>query len=272
MQEKKFHRIPVDVIQDDYRSGDGLVTLQLCRPSKDQQHRQGRQAQLPTPRSSTSSTKQGIAREYLLCCEKISEKEPIKSSDKADRIKSDKHQSLEPAMSAARPINSVEATISSDPVGDVYKLAYENTPLIYEQTFDYKYCNNPIHGAFGKIQLDPDSNILGATVVAPRAIDFQSLGCSESRVSEEKVLDKVRELAGHETVPKEWRNPPIKWCFDSKKSKWRLAYIVEGVMKQGDGKIDRTHRQHFGISFIEIVDYIMSAEDGTCITEVRLNS
>jgi hypothetical protein len=251
--------IPMEVVQDTPRNG--LRTLRLSRrqdyPHSQKQHiiRKVLPIEWIDPGSSEYWESE-FALKYLLKCESISEN--FSQTENSSSDQRDEKISL-------KPINN-------------NKFAYKQNPPIFEHTFVYSYCDYPLYGAFSRVQLSSDSGLLAATIVSPIDRDFEGLSCHPQKTIED-IFKKVKELAnyGNDPIPAESEKPPtIKWYFDPACSGWRLAYIVDGIVKRArkndcKQENDKINEKGSNFSPIEVVDYIIDATTGAFITEIRLN-
>jgi hypothetical protein len=309
--------IQIEVVQDTFRDGLITIRLHRQYDFKSDGRKGRRTDNVPIVETKKHShfpdgtQEQWVARQYLIECENISiQTAPVATKGylQEDRGTSRQEKTVNSLFDWARSrlfdlgidlfvelpkfsssqkenqewgkhknLDSNLEGISREPIGGTLKLGYNNTPPIYEQKFYYKYCNKPIYGAFARIQLDHDLELLGATIVAPKELDIQHLVC-EPNIEEHEILNQVKKLAGYDNNPNEWKkisnNLPIKlkWYFDTGYfNKWRLAYVVENVLKNNSKKSDKTHDRNFGVLSMEVVNYIMDACDATLINEVRIS-
>jgi hypothetical protein len=243
--------IPVTVVQN--KSKNGLRTLQLHRRSKfsAQPNLESTSYQIPLVEASEPVSCTEVARKYIMECEKVTSNHSKKHSEK---------------VSPSRFVAEEVTKISCEAAGELSKL--RSTPGIFEQSFNYRYRDYPIYGAFSRVQLDDDCKLMGLTVVSPVDKTFQGLELALEMDSRE-VLEKVKDLAGYDKVPEQWsKEPSIKWFFDSHSSKWRLSYIVEGVLKRNS---KREGEKVFGQFSLRVVNYIIDAKNGDLITEIPVS-
>jgi hypothetical protein len=245
---KEANTIPVTVVQNNCR--DGLRILQLHRKSEfsNTSNSGTTSYHIPLVEATEFVSRTEVAKKYIMECEKAtlssSKKRPGKGS-------------------FSKFVPEGKALITCEAAGELNEL--RSVPAIFEQSFNYKYCDYPIYGAFSRVQLDNDYKLMGLTVVSPLDKKFQGLEC-EPKLNSEEVLDKVKDIAGYDKVQEQWsKEPSIKWYFDANIGKWRLSYIVEGILKHNDRKGEK---RAFGQFSRRVFNYIIDATSGELITEI----
>jgi hypothetical protein len=248
----KVETIPITVVQNNYRGG--YRTLQLHRQSESGASSQSITPTYNVPLVTTSElgSHKEIAKKYLVECKEITTPSSQQPSKKGFMSRLVSGKKIKP--------------ITCEAVGDLHKL--RNVPPIYEQSFSYKYCNYPIHGAFSRVQLDTDYKLMGLTLVSPLDKNFQGLECDPQLKSGE-ALEIVRNIAGYDEIPEQWSaNPSLKWYFNSSSGEWRLSYIVEGVLQRKDKS---TGKKILGQFLFRVMKYVIDANSGDLIEAVPMS-
>lgn len=168
-------------------------------------------------------------------------------------------------------------------VGEVRKLAYKGLPVTQEIVFAYKYADYSVYGASARIEIAEEGRLHSATIILPAdLLDFKY--DSSKPIDIKDIWPVVLDKAGYSHIPnseiqekeiqEKFKKPySLKWYFDSERSVWRLAYIIDNFPKRVDteGRNDRDDKSlqgWGGMLRLPIFDYVIDAYDKHLIAEI----
>ena len=158
---------------------------------------------------------------------------------------------------ASPAIPQFAAAVASGAPSEFKSLGVEVIPITDTQTVKFRqyYRKVPVYGSLVTVELDRDNQLvsINSSLGDPANVDHIA------RVSPSEVVDGVRTAAGYPTGALDVV-PRLVYYFDTKASRWRLAYLTENVLK----RIPPEEKTHLP----QLVDYITDAHTGDIVAEL----
>ena len=143
-------------------------------------------------------------------------------------------------------------------------LGAEKIPFTQNQIvkFRQQYNKIPVYGSLVSVELDPENAFvsINSTVGAPQNVD------PVATVSPEQALTLVREWAGYGDRTLK-RPVQLNVYFDAGTARWRLAYIVEDVLRLTPSSPDQESADTQS-ALPEVSDFVVDAHSGELIAEL----